>query len=284
MLNMFISLPRGWRYPRAMLPIILLAAAFASSSQSLADSSVRSALMQAADRETSSQYVRKRFLELLKKPFQPDGGKKVLILGDSHAQDFTNMVFEGGHWQDGYQIRTRDIPTRCQPALGENATKFIARQDQEFCEKADSLEEAKPQIAEADIIVLVANWKEWSARELPTTISHLNLTPQQKLFVVGRKSFGKISVNNYLRMTEEELRALRNKPDSDQEKINGILKSSLDANAFVDVQPLVCEAPASCLVFTDDLKLISYDGGHLTQDGARYIGDLLFQRTSLGRY
>ncbi|MEB4591329.1 SGNH hydrolase domain-containing protein [Candidatus Thiothrix sp. Deng01] len=270
---------RQFSPPFLSIPLLLGAFVF---SPCWADSTVRNALLQAADHEASGQYVRERFLSLMKKPFQANAGKKVLILGDSHAQDFVNMVFESGHWQ-GYQISTRDIPTRCQPVLGANAATFLAVQDQAFCAEADSLEKAQAQIAEADIVILAANWKAWAAQELPTTISHLKLTPQQKLFVIGRKSFGKVAVRNYLRMTEEELRNVRNKPDAEQEKINGIMKTGLDGNVFIDLQQQVCESPSSCQIFTDNLQLVSFDGGHLTKDGARYIGGILFRQTPLGQ-
>jgi len=242
--------------------------------------SLQMELLKAADKKASGEYVRKRFLALMKKPFDSSIKKKALIIGDSHAQDFVNVVFENGYLKN-YQISTRGIPTRCQPSLGVDATQFIDKKDQNFCAKADSLEKAKEQINKANLIILVANWKEWSAKALPKTIANLKLKPQQKLLVVGRKSFGKVSVRSYLRKSETELRNLKNPVDKDQKKINNILKTSLSKEVFIDLQQLVCGSTSSCRVFTSDLKLISFDGGHLTQYGASYVGSILFKKSQL---
>lgn len=242
--------------------------------------SLKMELLKAADKKASGDYVRKRFSKLMKKPFDSKTKKKALIIGDSHAQDFVNVIFENNYLKN-YQIATRKTPTQCQPVLGENTSKYIDKKDQAMCAKADSLEKAKEQISQADLIILVANWKEWSAKELPKTIQNLELKPEQKLLVLGRKSFGKVSVRSYLRMPESKLRNLRNDVDIDQQKINDLLKSLLSKEVFVDVQQLVCGSTSDCRVFTSDLKLISFDGGHLTKHGASYVGSILFKDSQL---
>lgn len=268
-----------FKFVKSFLSILIITL-FASFSLNAFANQRNSQLLEMADNVKSGKYVKKHFLELLKKPFSADAKKKALIIGDSHAQDFVNMIFENKRLQD-YQIRTRDIPTQCQPILGNNASKYIAAKDKAFCAKADSLAKAKDQIAEADLIILAANWKEWSAKELANTIKKMQLSPKQKLLVLGRKSFGKISIRNYLRLSDQELRNLRNKADNAQGNINRIMKSTLDKSVFIDTQRLVCGSTNTCRVFTSDLKLISFDGGHLTKDGARYMGNILFKDSHL---
>ena len=219
-------------------------------------------LLKVANSEKSGEYVRKHFLQKMKKPFNDENKKKALIIGDSHAQDFLNTVLENGYLKN-YQISTRYIPAHCQIYLGGNAGQFIKHKDKALCKKSDSLLHAKKQIREADLIIFAADWKEWAAKRLPQTINQLGLTPRQKLFVIGRKSFGKISVRNYLRLPEEELRNLRNKVDGRQDTVNNIMSKTLSKSVFVDLHRLVCgSSSASCPVFTDKLKLISFDGGH----------------------
>lgn len=238
-------------------------------------------LLKAADIKVSGKYVRTRFLEIMKKPFDMEGMKKALIIGDSHAQDFLNGILENGYLQD-YQISTRYIPVRCQIVLSDDAVKYIKAKDKNFCANADSLLKAKEQIAEADLIIMVANWQEWSAKQLPQTINNLGLTSSQKLFVVGRKSFGKVTIRDYLRMSGEQLRQLRNKIDDQQLKIDEIMSESLTNAVFINHHQLVCGKSEKCPIFTNDFKLISFDGGHLTKDGARYVGEVLFKNSPLG--
>lgn len=244
---------------------------------SVSASQFQSEILKTADIKKSGEYVRKRFLKIMRKPFDSDVKKKALIIGDSHAQDFLNGVLENGYLQN-YQISTRYIPTRCQIYLGKKTAQYIKPKDKVLCSKSDNLSQAKKQIAEADLIILAASWKEWAAKELPQTINNLGLTSQQKLLVVGRKSFGRISIRHYLRLPEEKLRSLRNQVDVHQNKVNKIMSKTLDKSQFVDIHGLVCgSSSTNCPVFTNDLKLISFDGGHLTRDGAQYVGKILFQ-------
>jgi len=255
--------------------------AFYSFYTSAFASQIHTELLKAADNKSSGEYVRGKFQGLMKKSFSTKDKKKALIIGDSHAQDFLNSMLENGYLKD-YQIRTRHVPTHCQLYMDDDASRFIEEKYQVLCEESDSLAKATKQIADADLIILAANWKLWSARELPKTIEKLNLKPEQKLLVIGRKSFGKVSIRNYLRMPEEKLRTLRNKVDAKQVKINEIMSKTLSDSVFVNQHKLVCETTTTCPVFTDDLKLISFDGGHLTKDGARYIGKILFEESQLG--
>jgi len=235
-------------------------------------------LLKAADKKASGEYVRTNFLQIMKKPFDQTTKKKALIIGDSHAQDFLNAMIENKFLSD-YQTSTRYIPVRCQIVFTNNATEHIAAKDKSFCAKSDTLTKAKEQIEAADLIILVASWKKWSIEYLPETIAKLDLRPAQKLFVVGRKSFGKISIRKYLRMSAEELIGLRNQPEAHHLEINELMRQTLDKSVFVDLHQKVCGASNDCPVFTPDLKLISFDGGHLTKDGAKYVGEILFQST-----
>ena len=247
---------------------------------STASSFNRTELLKAADIKTSGEYVRKRFLKLMRKPFDQADKKKALIIGDSHAQDFLNAILENNSLSE-YQISTRYIPVRCQVFLGGNAAQHIAAKDKNFCANSDSLSKAKKQITEADLIIIAADWKKWSAKLLPKTINRLALSPNQKLFVIGSKSFGKISIRKYLRMSNEELARLRNTPEEHHIKVNDIMRQSLNKDTFINLHEKICGKSEGCPVFTNDLKLISFDGGHLTKEGAKYIGKVLFQGTAL---
>ena len=233
-------------------------------------------LLKAANKKASGAYVRTRFLEAIKTPLHPKATKKALIIGDSHAQDFFNAVLENNYLKN-YQITTRYIPTRCQIYLGAKAGQSIAAKDKALCATSDNLSQAKEAIKTADVIILVSKWRKWAAKALPQTIKNMHLAQQQKLVVIGTKSFGKVTIRKYLRMPEDKLRRLRNEVDANQNEVNEIMQKSLSAGVFVNTHQLICGTSSTCPVFTNNLKLISFDGGHLTKEGARYVGKVLFQ-------
>jgi hypothetical protein len=238
--------------------------------------SAQKELLKLADTKASGEYVRSRFLKAMTKTINPNATKKALIIGDSHAQDFLNSVLENNYLKD-YQIITRYIPTRCQIYLGENHEKLIAKKDKALCEKSDHLSQAKEEIAKADLVILSAKWRKWAAEKLPQTIQKLGMTAKQKLVVVGVKSFGRVSIRKYLRMSDDQLRKLRNEIDGNQDEVNKIMKKSVSKDVFVNTHQLICGSTSSCPLFTEDLKLITFDGGHLTPKGAQYVGKALFQ-------
>ena len=151
----------------------------------------------------TGEYIRKAFLDHLKKPFNsdykfdPSYKKKVLIIGDSHAQDFLNGVIEN-NFLSQYQLSTRYIPTRCQIYLSNNMARYLKSSDKNLCKNSDNLLKAKAQIEQADILILVASWRKWSALALPQTIENLRLSPSQKLLIIG----GKVLEKSHLKSTK----------------------------------------------------------------------------------
>ncbi len=237
-------------------------------------------LIKYADSKEAGKYVRKHFVELLNKPFdeanEANDKKKAILIGDSHAQDFLNMVTEAKRL-DNYQISTVHIVTQCQPYYGDDLNKFIKIKDRATCEKGFSIAKSIDRIKQADLVILAAYWKEWAIQQLPTTIKNLALSDQQQLLIVGRKSLGKVNIRKFLRMSEEQRIAHKNKVDSEQVSLNQLMQKTLTDHKWIDVHKDVCKSSTAeeCPVFTPSGELISFDGGHLTPAGAKYYGEKL---------
>ncbi|MGV6809702.1 MAG: SGNH hydrolase domain-containing protein [bacterium] len=236
-----------------------------------------------ADPQKSGEYVRKRFNALQGKAFDSsDQRKKLLLIGDSHAQDVLNMLAENNK-TTGYQIRTRKIPTQCQIYLGDEQARYIPPKDKPLCANADNLQRAKKQLAQADVVILASNWKLWAVKHLTDTLNNLALKPTQQLIIIGRKNFGKINIRRYMRLSEEKRIALRNDVDNVQLAINQQMKQRLKGKQWVDIHALICgnHQSKTCPIFTPTGELMSFDGGHLTKAGASYIGQQLLTRIDL---
>lgn len=210
--------------------------------------------------------------------------RRILLVGDSFAQDFMNMAAETQSLVN-YEIRCYYIRCYCQIYMGdEDRLQWIAPGHKQICTNAYDIRDALPLIRQANIIILAGFWLEWSAKRLPKTIELLNLTQSQKLFVLGVKNFGKIDLKLYINKSFAYRTQQFQQPEEDAVKINTIMKRSWNNTIFIDVLNMTCTFyNNTCPIFTPHGKLISYDGMHTTKHGARYVGDIIFKRFPLNQ-
>lgn len=267
--------------------IIYLGSFFISSVLFADHSFIHVSLAKATNTRSNNAYAFEECRKLQAKPFDNNiRKKKVIIVGDSQGCDLLNSALENGYLKN-YQIQFRFIPYPCQTVPGEYISKYIEPKHRQFCTqkgRTDSLESAKKQVQNADVLIFASLWKPEVAKKLPKIIRFLKSRKRQKLIVVGNKFFGKLAIKNYFHMSHQELRSLRNDVGTKSMEINSILKKKTHGKiAFVDPHKLVCGNSTSCPIFTQNLQLISYDGRHLTKAGARYMGRIMFQNSVLGR-
>lgn len=131
----------------------------------------------------------------------------------------------------------------------------------------------------ADIVVLAARWQPWSAEYLRKSLIHLDLNGQ--VIVIGSKSFEK-NRRALLAYDPDHLELARKMPEHSVLQSTEILESSLDQDQFVNLVDIVCND--GCPLFTPEGELLSYDGVHLTPEGASYIGTLLFNEPPLSQF
>lgn len=234
--------------------------------------------------EERTQYVLERYNKLeATNHFDSKNKLHVLLLGDSQSQDFLNMMAEAGLLPDS-EIRARYIPFACQIYLGEeNWLDFVTEGDRSNCERIynkDYYPSLQPLIESADVIIFAPRWKEWAVRRLPETIKNLHIPDSTRVLVIGKKKFWTIKIRDYLGLSRQEKSALRSHVHTDFLSINELVRKgtkTMPPNVeFVDLYELICGAGSqTCSVFSPDGKLLSYDGDHLTQAGATYVGGLL---------
>ncbi|MGE4450411.1 acyltransferase family protein [Castellaniella sp.] len=229
---------------------------------------------------SQSDYVIRRFNDHSGN-FILDPRKKILIIGDSFSQDFFNMMYEVDAWH-GAQVRTVYIPYVCQIANAkEDARKYIAPVDEPICVDVPDIRSLIALIKQADVIVLAARWKIWSAELLPQTIVSMDLSANQSVFVLGPKEFSPVDIHKLLRLSTAARSAQRHQISDEISAVNRVLAANLSPGVFIDQIHVVCGSSERCPLVTDEGDLISYDGGHLTRSGARYIGHLLFSESAL---
>jgi peptidoglycan/LPS O-acetylase OafA/YrhL len=229
-------------------------------------------------------YVEDAYDKLINAEFKPGGGRKLLILGDSFSQDFYNMLREANAFQ-GYQIVTRRVNSNCQLYLGPEDVRALMEPPVENCLRAPGAKDFVGIAQQADVVVFALSFRPWSGARIMETIDNFGFRPDQKVVVIGRKNFGYFNARAFLRMDQAELPALRNQMSDLQLETNAAMETLVPPSMFVDTQRILCGAGSTtCPLFTPAGDLIAFDGNHLTQAGARYLGGLLFQDPLLAPY
>ncbi len=208
-----------------------------------------------------------------------DTRHKLLILGDSFAQDVTNAVGETS-LSGEFQISTYYIPARCGNLyLDRDFSEFVAAHHRRACSKENSGYKNKTlqaRIGEADEIWLASQWRDWQIDLLPESIENLRKTTDARIRVIGTKNFGaSMSLKLYMAEFQAGNRDIV-VPISDHGlETNRKLQNTLPKEELIDILVAMCGAGVTCRNTTDDGLLISYDGGHLTAAGAEYMGSHL---------
>lgn len=222
-------------------------------------------------------YVSKRFDDKLLVPFHSlDGRRKVLIIGDSYAQDLVNALYESSMGEN-IQVSTRHISHLCGNLFiseGDLPKSVVERIDQK-CKGAGIYEDEalKKLMLDADEIWFASKWQAWQAAFIPQSIANVKKISNKPVKVFGTKDFGSINLKGLLALSGSERINLVQKIDLDVISINAEIKKNLGSGKFIDSQDLICTTQeAVCHLFSDDGQLLSFDGWHLTKAGARFFG------------
>ena len=226
----------------------------------------------------SGFYVRKRFREFEDKPFADNGMPKVLVIGDSFAQDFVNVLDEAG-LRDRLDLSTFFIEVNCgNLLLKQDISALIpdAGQRQRCAGTARYEDPAlRERIAKADMIFLASQWLPWQAPLVPESVANIESLTGAKVVVVGRKNFGRIRMRDYLQVPADRRDAIRNVIPEQYVAVGDEMASAIDPADYIDFMKLLCESGGKCPVFTPDGKLMSADGAHLTRAGVAYVAALV---------
>ncbi len=240
--------------------------------------------------EKVEQKIYKEFMELgsvnpvnmslanLKDFDKNDTRKKLLVIGDSYAEDLVNAIKESD-LDSQYQLSTYRIPANC-------GVLFIERdiieefQPLSCSQRPNFFNESKLEslLIEADHIWVESSWLDWQIDFLPKSLMRLQEI-NSDLVLFGSKKFQITSAseykNNYgLEGINEEFE-ISNRQKSLTAELESIAKRI--NIKFVDPMYVICESKKVCKHSFDNKGIISVDGGHLTPYGARHFGYKLDQ-------
>jgi hypothetical protein len=176
------------------------------------------------------------------KPYQGNRRLKILIVGDSYARDFGNILNESRFEKD---IELHYLPS------------FPNKKDSIF-EVSDIIFYATSQLIDKNILTKIISDQ--------TSIS--------KLWIVGIKDFGNSNGIFYNKLGNTECSQIRTNLKNGIKQIND-LQAIQWSTKYIDLISLIIDKNQTVPVFTANCKFISQDTEHLTKSGAVYFSGLL---------
>ena len=238
------------------------------------------------DKWDAGKYVEKQFGNFKMKAFDSaDHRKKILIIGDSFAQDLVNALYASGFTQH-IQIATRHLDVRCGNLLmpQKDFIQKIIYSDRLMCEGKGLFEDADLHklMISADQIWFASAWLYWQAQLIEASVANVESFSARPVKVFGLKDFGKVDIKHLLSTGAQERMKIKGRVSTNTLQTTTLMKRTLSLTVFVDVQQMLCGVEVDfCALFTNEGELISYDGMHLTEFGAMYFGKKLVEYNSL---
>jgi len=237
--------------------------------------------------QAPSEYTVARHNSLLLKEFNPNSERNILIIGDSFSQDLTNALFEvqGQNIENNkISVSTYYIPIRCgvlfvtQEKLPERDPKqdYACRQAPNFFNSNTLLKRMK----EADSVWITSAWKSWQLEFMGESIENIK-KHNSNITVFGSKNFGNVKESHFVNIRDHSILKTNNPMRDSHIRVNSAMSQEIPRHArFINVSALVCKNKTDCKNYVNG-NILSYDGGHLTPHGAKYIGQKIFSKGEL---
>lgn len=181
----------------------------------------------------------------LNKSFDTGSKIKVLIVGNSFARDWVNVLRE---------------------------SKYYSRLDISYVPNMRTCTDINTRLQQAQYILFSERRKKHIALFMETYPIDTS-----KVWIIGTKNFGTNNGIFYNKRRDKNYYTQRTLPISTFKTLNDSLKHDW-GNRYIDLLTMVSDKNGTVPVFTPQHKFISQDCRHLTQNGAIYFARLLEQR------
>ena len=189
--------------------------------------------------------------------YDDDGKRKVLVVGNSFARDYVNVMKEAGH------LPLVDL------VYADSGCSSIEQG------QIDAL------LAKSQLVVYSEDWGRGDTaaeKEVSTVMSCLTYMRERspgKVFVLGVKNFG--WNNDFVRIVGDSYWKARAEPIDGVRRFNNEAKKRM-GSSYIDVIGVLADEDGCVPLFTDERRFITYDTNHLTPAGALHVGRKIFEK------
>lgn len=183
----------------------------------------------------------------------------ILVWGNSFARDFINAGLENGYFSRGELSYSDYVPSCMRTA-------------------DDIKEPLRTRVSEADYLIYGTPTVTRDCWE--NDFSILRELGAQYIIVIGTKNFG-WNINAVMLLNEKERYQYRAPILTEYAALNREQLEFMPPDYFVNLLGIISDDQGRVPVFTPNRKIISQDRMHLTKEGARYIGQLIFENPLL---
>ncbi|MEN9282517.1 MAG: hypothetical protein RLZZ179_10 [Verrucomicrobiota bacterium] len=203
-----------------------------------------------------------------RRSYTENNGVKVLVAGDSFAQDFVNILHEAKYLEKNC-VRTLYIPAICQPISSrEELQRHLPHRDFPVCIQRDAIFKATDVFGETDVVFLAADWRTWSAQLVGETVAFIRAAGCANVVIVGTK---RIPTPTDRMIMRSEFEGKYSDDVASAEKINRLIRETAHGTPFIDIMAQLSTVYGTITNKDSTDTLLSYDGKHLTESGAKFI-------------
>jgi len=228
--------------------------------------------------EEFAEYTLENQKKTNKRAFPINNKKNILIIGDSYSQDFINIMYESEYINE-FNFSSFFISARCKNlnVSQEELQSIIDNKDKAKCAILTdhyTSKTLKDLIKKADKIILSSSWVPEDTKFIAKSIKNIGEQTEAEIYIVSTKSFNpafyRKGIKSFIDLTKDELMDLSFHLQDEKLLVN----SQINNFNYIDLTEVYCNEQ-KCNVSDNEGNLLSYDGSHLTKEGAIFFANRL---------
>jgi len=209
-------------------------------------------------------------------------GAKILVIGDSNAKDFINALRAASTTTGTpLDIIFVNVSYHCQPYAGDRTPNSkLSKRLIRDCNKNMRGVLTGDLIKKADAIVFSPRWTPRGVDNIAEVVERIRRRTDTPVVLMGRTvEFESVPGLLVRSGSFDGIDAVAARNTTDLSEINNRLKRIAGETGalYLSKQPLICPAPDRCDVVDGNKRLLIYDYGHWTLEGAAFYGNRLVE-------